>query len=113
MKTYIFTIALAVAASGACADEWTGKDKTQHAVVGAAVGAATTLASRDWKHGCAAATAIGVAKEVYDNQHRDRHTPSAKDAVVTALAGCLAAKGTALIIAPKANGVQVSYTWTF
>ena len=97
----------------AYADEWTGKDKTQHAIVGAAIGAAATAFSGRGEHGCAAATAIGVAKELYDSQHRSRHTPSAKDAIVTAVAGCLAAKGTSLIIAPTKNGAMVSYNFVF
>lgn len=113
MKSIFLAAALAATMSAAVADEWTGKDKTQHAIVGAVVGASTTLASGEWKYGCAAAAGIGAAKEIYDNQHRDRHTASLKDFIVTAAAGCLAAKGTALIIAPKANGVHVSYTWIF
>ena len=108
----IFIIAV-MTVSTVYADEWTGKDKTQHALVGAAVGSATTLASNSWMHGCAAATAIGLAKEVYDSQHRHSNTPSVKDAVVTAVAGCLAAKGTSLALVPTRNGVMVSYKFTF
>jgi hypothetical protein len=109
----IIAIAITATMSASYANQWTGKDKTQHAIVGAAIGSATTLATGNWMHGCAAATAIGVAKEVYDNQNRDRHTSSAKDAVVTALAGCLAAKGTSLVIVPTRTGAMLSYKFTF
>jgi uncharacterized protein YfiM (DUF2279 family) len=112
VKKSVF-IALTMSMSAAFADEWTGQDKTQHAIGGAAIGAAVTAFSSRWAQGCAAATAIGVAKEVYDSQHRSRHTPSTKDAVVTAVAGCLAAKGTSLIIVPTKNGAMVSYKFVF
>jgi uncharacterized protein YfiM (DUF2279 family) len=112
MKKSVF-IALSIASMSVFADEWTGQDKTQHALGGAAIGAAVTAFSGRWEHGCAAATAIGVAKELYDSQHRSRHTPSAKDAIVTAVAGCLAAKGTSMIIVPTKNGAMVSYKFAF
>ena len=111
MKSILIIAAMTI--STAYADDWTGKDKTQHAIVGAAIGSATTLASGNWMHGCAAATVIGVAKEVYDNQHRQSHTPSTKDAVVTAVAGCLAAKGTSLVVVPTRGGAMLTYKFTF
>jgi uncharacterized protein YfiM (DUF2279 family) len=105
--------ALAASISAAQADSWTGRDKDLHAIGGAVIGAAVTAASGSWQSGCAAATAIGVAKEIYDNQHRHIHTPSAKDAIVTAVAGCLAAKGTSLVIVPTRTGAMVSYKFVF
>lgn len=92
----LFTIALS-----ASADNWTGPDKLKHAEVGAAIGAIVTTATRDPMLGCAAATVAGLAKEVYDYQHRLQHQASAKDFVVTAVAGCLASKSTGLVVAPN------------
>lgn len=116
MKTFV-TISVAVlgflSTGSAYADSWTGKDKSQHAAVGAIIGSAVTLYTEDAFKGCAAASAVGLAKEVYDSQHRQSHTPSFKDFAVTAIAGCLAAKGTSLLIVPKHNGLQISYNWTF
>lgn len=116
MKSFI---AISVAVMGflsnsfAYADSWKGKDKDQHMIAGAVIGSAVTLYTEDAFNGCAAASAVGLAKEVYDSQHRQSHTPSFKDFAVTAIAGCLAAKGTSLLIVPKHNGLQISYNWTF
>jgi hypothetical protein len=112
MKKAVF-IALSIASMSAFADNWTGRDKELHAIVGAAIGAAVPEFSGRWAHGCAAATVVGVAKELYDSQHRNRHTPSAKDAVVTAMAGCFASNRTSLIIAPTRNGAMISYKFVF
>lgn len=82
------------------ADNWTGPDKVDHALGGAFIGATVTAATgQAWK-GCAAATAVGLAKEIADAQNRAKHTPSFKDFAVTAAAGCLAAKGTSLLVGP-------------
>ena len=95
----------------AYADNWRGPDKVQHAAVGAVIGSAVTLYTKDAVKGCAAASAVGLTKELQDGQNRQ--TPSFKDFVVTAIAGCLAAKGTSLLIVPKHNGLQISYNWAF
>jgi uncharacterized protein YfiM (DUF2279 family) len=82
------------------ADEWTGKDKAQHAQVGALIGGIAAAASQSATVGCVAAGVAGVSKELWDTQ-RPGHTPSAKDAVVTALAGCFAATFTSFVIGPN------------
>lgn len=82
------------------ADQWTGPDKVDHALGGAFIGATVTAYTGSAWKGCAAATAVGLAKEIADAQNRAKHTPSVKDFVVTAAAGCLAAKGTSLIYGP-------------
>lgn len=108
MKTIIAILTVLVSFS-AQADEWTGEDKTKHAIAGAAIGSAVTMATGNYWHGCAAATAVGLAKEVYDNQHRDRHTPSFKDFAVTAVAGCLSSKTTSVFIGRD----KILFSWSF
>ena len=83
------------------ADSWTGPDKRGHAIVGAAVGAVTTLATDSPWAGCAAAAAVGAAKEIYDMQHRATHDPSVKDFIVTAAAGCLSAELAGFVVTPR------------
>ena len=60
-------------------DSWTGKDKLQHAAGSAAIAAAVTVATSSERAGFWTAVAVGAAKEVYDMNHRDRHTPSWRD----------------------------------
>ncbi len=112
MKSLIVLILFA--ASTANADPWTGHDKELHAIGGAAIGSLATLATGSVGYGCAAATGIGLAKEIYDSQHKSTHTVSAKDFAVTAISGCLAAAGVSWVITPKnMGGVNVSYKWSF
>jgi uncharacterized protein YfiM (DUF2279 family) len=99
-------IILAMLCTASHADEWTGKDKAQHAIAGALVGAAFTIATESPKWGCVAATAIGAAKEGYDAMHKEAHTASFKDFAVTAIAGCAVSGITGLVIQPN----RVSYT---
>jgi hypothetical protein len=108
MKALII-IALALTGTCANADSWKGRDKDAHAIVGATIGSAVTMATGNHWHGCAAATAVGFAKEVYDSQHKTTHTASFKDFAVTAAAGCLSSKATSIFIAH--NKIVVS--WSF
>ena len=89
------------------ADEWTGPDKTQHAIVGAIIGAAVTIGTEDPLQGCLVSSAVGAAKEIYDKAHPDKHTASFKDFAVTALFGCSASYFTGLIVTP--NSIQYSF----
>ena len=92
--------------TAACAqDSWTGKDKLYHAIIGGAIGAGVTKATDDWRYGCAAATAAGLAKELYDSQNRNRHTPSWRDFAVTAAAGC----GASVIVVPGYIGLNIKF----
>jgi uncharacterized protein YfiM (DUF2279 family) len=112
-RFFIFALTI-VASTAAQADSWTGRDKELHSIGGAAIGSLTTLATGKAVHGCAAAVGVGLAKELYDSRHQHKHTVSAKDFAVTAIAGCLAAAGTGWVIAPRVNGgVDVSYQWKF
>jgi hypothetical protein len=104
MRTLMTALVL-LFATQAQAESWGGKDKWQHAIVGAATGAAFTKATDDWRYGCAAAAAVGLAKELYDRQHRDRHTPSFKDFAVTAAAGC----GSSIVVAPNYIGLNIKF----
>lgn len=105
MKKLICATLVFMSATASAQDSWTGKDKLYHAIIGGAVGAGVTKATDDWRYGCAAATAVGIAKELYDARHRDRHTPSWRDAAVTAAAGC----GTSIIVAPNYIGINLKF----
>lgn len=107
MKRAIFA-ALLAASMLAHADNWTGKDKAGHAQAGAAIGSIFTAAMQSPTFGCAAAVIAGITKEVWDAQHPG-HDPSAKDAAVTALAGCLAAKVTGLVLGPRFIGFRKEF----
>jgi uncharacterized protein YfiM (DUF2279 family) len=100
--------ALASITQESAADEWTGKDKAGHAKAGAAIGVVTTAATSSAGWGCAAATAAGIGKEVWDKYHPG-HEASVKDATVTAVAGCLASKIAGLIVGPNFIGKE----WRF
>jgi uncharacterized protein YfiM (DUF2279 family) len=90
------------------ADEWTGRDKTLHFLGGAAIGAAVTLATDKPLYGIAAGAAVGLAKELYDTQHRDKHTPSTKDFAVTVL-GAAVGSYTGLVIRRNFVGFQTDF----
>jgi uncharacterized protein YfiM (DUF2279 family) len=106
MKALLFAIAFLPTL--ATADEWTGRDKTLHFTVGAAIGGAVTIATDRRDYGIAAGVAVGLAKELYDAQHRSTHTPSAKDFAVTAL-GAVAGAYTGLVIRHRFIGYQSSF----
>ena len=101
-------IAIAMLPSLVCADEWTGRDKSLHFAVGAAVGGAVTIATDRRDYGIVAGVAVGLAKELYDSRHRATHTPSAKDFAVTAL-GAVAGSYTGLVIRRQFIGYQTSF----
>lgn len=91
------------------ADEWTGRDKALHFVGGAAIGAAVTLATDKPMYGVAAGAAVGLAKELYDTQHRATHTPSAKDLVVTVLGAAVGSYATHLVIRKNFVGYRLNF----
>jgi uncharacterized protein YfiM (DUF2279 family) len=91
------------------ADEWTGRDKTLHFIGGSAVGAAVTLATDKPMYGIAAGAAIGLAKELYDSQHRATHTPSTKDLLVTALGAAVGSYATHIIIRKDFVGIRLTF----
>lgn len=110
MKPLLIAAVLSgVAGAPALADGWTGHDKRLHAQAGALVGFAAMLGTQDVKTACALATGVGAAKELWDMGHRHTNTPSFKDFAVTAIAGCLVAKGTGLVMTPS----HITYTWRF
>ena len=91
------------------ADEWTGRDKTLHFLGGAAVGAAVTLYTDRPMYGIAAGAAVGLAKELYDTQHRSTHTPSAKDLVVTVIGAAVGSYATHLVIRKDFIGYRLNF----
>lgn len=109
MKHITASIFLALLCIIARADEWYGPDKQQHAIGGALIGAAVTAGTGNAWTGCAAGSAVGLAKEIYDYHHRDRHEPSVKDFVVTAAAACVSAGLTGMVVTPSG----IFYTWKF
>jgi VanZ family protein len=87
------------------------QDKQQHVAVSAFLGAVGAVACRETEHpvlyGAALAVIPGLAKEVYDARHPDRHTASTADLaadVVGAAAGAWIGHGLRL-------GVTRNRTW--
>lgn len=91
---------VAIVCQPAQADDWTGKDKAQHAQAGALIGGIAAAAAQSPTVGCLMSAGAGLAKEIYDAQHPDKHTASFKDFTITSLAGCLTAKVSGLVIGP-------------
>lgn len=109
MKKKIAIAFLAALTSMAHADEWTGQDKSLHFIAGAAVGAAVTVATERRDYGIAAGVATGLAKELYDSQHRDRRTPSFKDFAVTAAGAVMGAYVGGVIVGPRFVGYATKF----
>ena len=91
------------------ADEWTGRDKTLHLLGGAAIGAAVTAATDDPAYGIASGAVIGLAKELYDTQHRATHTPSAKDLIATVAGAAVGSYATHLVIRKDFIGYRLNF----
>lgn len=103
-------LATMLATTAAQADEWHGPDKNAHAVMGAVVGVAVTAYTKDWRWGCGAAWLAGIAHEVDDYYNVNKKGQATeKDAIVTGVAGCLAAGGTQLLIVPTDKGAR--FVW--
>lgn len=109
----LLLLAAAPAFAGPCIknDAWTGPDKTKHAVGGAAIASAVTLATRNPHAGFAAGVAVALAKEAYDR--RGHGTCSFQDAAVTVAGAAAGAYGTAWIFLPKKDGLSVAYSKAF
>lgn len=75
--------------SGAQADEWTGADKTRHMAVSAAFGGIARAVTTNKLAAFGLAMAPGIAKEIYDSQHKDRHTASVKDLAADAVGAAI------------------------
>jgi hypothetical protein len=116
---YALIAALLLASATACAferkcttsDLWRGPDKTKHAIGGAAIASAVTLATKNPHYGFAAGVVVAAAKEGWDR--RGHGTCSFQDFAVTAGAAAAGAYGTAWLVLPKKGGVQVAYFKTF
>ena len=99
------------------ADGWTTPDKALHfGITAAGVGACAAITGKT-RVCMVGGVLVAVAKEVYDNQHKDIHTPSAKDFVagsVGAIVGAYAGESLrGWIIKPKKRGFSVAYTSEF
>lgn len=88
--------------------DYAAEDKQAHALAGFAVGAlSAALVERiaPDAHPVARvviatipAIALGIAKEAYDANHRDRHDADARDALATAAGGVLGAVSVTLVL---------------
>jgi uncharacterized protein YfiM (DUF2279 family) len=110
MKAALFLALLALADS-AQADDWTGRDKTLHLSVGAAIGA-SVAAVTDKRTGFLVGAGVGLAKEVADYRSRARggeHDPSAKDFIATAAGAALGAYVPGIVLGRR----SISYSWSF
>lgn len=107
MKTYLATLCAAVAATlASCAgpvyadESWTAPDKQLHFGVTAVGSAACAVAKRRQDACMWLGVGVAAAKEVYDAQHRDKHTPSIRDFIAGAAGAYLGAKLGGWIITP-------------
>jgi uncharacterized protein YfiM (DUF2279 family) len=94
----VFSAAL-LASLPAEADEWTGADKTKHAIAGAVIAGSVKEATGSPGLALAAGGIVAVGKELAD-MHRAGHTPSHKDAIVTFAAAALSVSVKGLRIGP-------------
>ena len=78
MRKYL--ILLLLPAIAFAQDSWLGKDKAQH-FAGSAVLSYTFSEVMSADKAFLASVGIGLAKEIYDKQHPDKHTASYKDFV--------------------------------
>lgn len=108
IKTFAVIAALSFSLA-ANADEWTGPDKTKHFLGGAAIGAAVTLATDKPEYGIAAGILVGVAKEAYDDRHRNKHTVSIKDLLLTVAGSAVGSYAGSLIIKKDFIGIQTTF----
>jgi uncharacterized protein YfiM (DUF2279 family) len=115
-----FTISLILSLpliAQAQSDSWTTPDKALHfGITAAGVGACSAVTGKT-KVCMVGGVLVAVAKEVYDNQHKDAHTPSVKDFVagsVGAIVGAYAGESLrGWIIKPKKRGFSVAYKTEF
>lgn len=116
MRSIVLALALVAspAFAGKCItnDAWTGPDKTKHLAVGLAMGSSVTLLTKSPERAVLVATAVAAAKEVVDSRSAG-HTCSLQDFAVTVAGGVAGAYGTAWVILPKKDGVQVAYAKRF
>lgn len=118
MRKILFSLIMAIpAVSMAQSDEWTSPDKALHfGITAVGVGACSAVTGKT-KLCMAGGVLVAVAKEVYDNQNKTTHTPSAKDFLAGSIAPIVGAYAgeslRGLIIKPKKRGVFVAYATEF
>lgn len=93
-------------------DAWTGPDKSKHFAGGMVIGSAATLMTKSPEQGLMATAVIAALKEAADSRS-PRHTCSLQDFAVTVVGGAAGAYGTAWLILPQKNGVQVAFAKRF
>lgn len=116
MKKYTATLCAAIAATlASCAspvyagERWTDPDKQIHFGLTAAGSAVCTIATGQADPCLWAGVAVAAAKEVYDAQHRDKHTPSVRDFLAGAAGAYVGAKFGGWIITPR----SITYNRSF
>lgn len=115
-KTHIIATLIAATlgafcAHGAKADEWTGEDKTAHAIGGGTIALAMTAQTGSAMKGFAWGCGAGVAKEAFDAAGQGQ--VSGKDLVVTCLAAAAGAGAGRFFVAPTNGGARVTMALKF
>jgi len=122
MKRNVLTIFLFSCMLNAYAgDRWDAQDKAKHASISTLIAGAVTVVQRDELQGFLAATAVGVAKEAYDYDHRNerkanhrsKHTASWKDFGADLVGAYLGAKLGGLSIMPEGKGLTIGFVREF
>lgn len=73
----------------ATGDSWVGADKYQHAAGEAIIGLAAGAYFEDKSTAFAVAMIPGIAKEIYDYRHSDKHSASFKDLAADAVGAAI------------------------
>jgi uncharacterized protein YfiM (DUF2279 family) len=114
MKRIIASI-LALSATLAHADEWTGKDKQMHFATSVVWGAGARLmfpSLNDWQ-ATAVGTIPGLVKEIQDATRRNGSGWSNKDLVWDIAGAYVGVKITGLIVSKRDDTVTVAYKAEF
>lgn len=111
MKKLIATLLLALCATQASADSWTGNDKKLHLGAGLVISGLVTMHTKDRETGFYAGVVAGAAKELIDATGAGE--PSVKDFAVTALGAAIGAYTGGLIVSRTQGTTTIAYTTTF
>ena len=109
MRHFLLISSILLSSSVFAQDSWTSEDKKQHFVVGAVLGSTALVVTKSETIGYLVGCGTGLAKEAYDQQHKNRHTPSGKDFAVTCLGAVVGVKATGWAFHRRG----ISYTASF
>jgi uncharacterized protein YfiM (DUF2279 family) len=101
MRTFAALLLLTMASLAyAAPDSWTGPDKKMHLAAGATIAGTVSFATGNKLAGFAVGTLAGALKEGYDDRHRDVHTVSYRDFLVTVAGAGIATTVPGLTVLP-------------